>query len=144
VILGHKTQHYRITTGMKMTMSMMGDSQTMEMSSVSDEYLAPDLKDMTDPFRDVASSSMGAMGGANKEYVARLKAAQGKLPKSMELRAEMRVTVNTAGQPQNLTTIREITGIQSTTASDSQFVVPVAFTKVDLPLGPGGGRIPPE
>lgn len=144
VILGHKTQHYRITTGMKMTMSMMGDSQTMEMSAVSDEYLAPDLKHMTDPFRNMSSSSMGAMGGANKAYLERLRAAQAKLPNAMELRAETQVTVDGAGQTQNMKTVREITAIQNTRASDDQFVVPAAFTKVDLPLGPGGGRIPPE
>jgi hypothetical protein len=143
VILGHKTQHYRITTGMKMTMNMMGDSQTMEVSSVSDEYLAPDLKNIADPFRNMSSGS-GTIGGTNKEFVARLKAAQAKLPNAMELRAEMRVTVNSAGQAQHLTTIREITGIQSTTASNAQFVVPAAFTKVDFPLGAGGGRVPPE
>ena len=144
VILGHKTQHYRITTGMTMTMSMMGDSQTMEMSSVSEEYLAPDLNNLTDPFRNMSSSSMGAIGGGNKEYLARLKAAQAKLPNAMELRAETQVTVNGAGQSQNMTSVREITAIQRTTASDDQFVVPATFTKVDLPLGPGGGRIPPE
>jgi hypothetical protein len=144
VILGHKTQHYRITTGMKMTMSMMGDSQTMEMSSVSDQYLAPDLKNMTDPFRNMATNSMGAMGGANKAYLERLQAVQAKLPSGMELRAETQVSVKGGGQAQNMTTIREITGIQSTTVSDDQFVVPATFTKVDLPLGPGGGRIPPE
>jgi hypothetical protein len=115
----------------------------MEVSSVSDEYLAPDMKNMADPFRSMSSGS-GTIGGTNKEFVARLKAAQAKLPNAMELRAEMRVIVNASGQSQNLTTVREITGIQSTTASDAQFVVPAAFTKIDFPLGPGGGRIPPE
>ena len=143
VILGHKTQHYRIITGMKMTMNMMGDSQTMEVSSVSDEYLAPDMKNMADPFRNMSAGS-GTIGGTNKEFVARLKAAQAKLPSALELRAEMRITVNSNGQSQNLATVREITGIQSITASNAQFVVPAAFTKVDFPLGPGGGRIPPE
>jgi len=143
-ILGHKTQHYRITTGMKMTMSMMGDSQVMDMSSVSDEYLAPDLRNMTDPFRNMSSSSMGAMGGANKEYLARLKAAQAKLPNAMELRAVTRVNVSGATGTQNMTSVREITGIESATVTDDQFVIPATFTKVDLPMGPGGGRIPPE
>src|SRR6478672_11209782 len=43
-ILGHKTQHYRMTTAMKMTMNAMGESQVVETNSVVDEYLAPDLK----------------------------------------------------------------------------------------------------
>jgi hypothetical protein len=144
VIVGHKTQHFRITTGMTMTMSIMGETQTMTMSSVTDEYLAPDLRNMTDPFRNMSSNTMGAMGGANKAYVDRLKAVQAKLPNGMELRAETQVTINAAGQAQNMKNVREITGIENTTASDDQFAVPTGFTKVDFPLGPGGGRIPPE
>jgi hypothetical protein len=144
VILGHKTQHYRITTGMKVTINVMGDSQTAETSSVSDEYLALDLKDMTDPFRNMTSSSMGGMGGANKAYLERLKAVQAKLPSGMELRAETQVTITGSGQTQNMRNVREITAIENAKASDDQFVVPTGFTKVDLPLGPGGGKIPPE
>src|SRR5258706_1849323 len=49
-ILGHKTKHYRMTTAMKMTMSAMGESQTIETSSVTDEYLATDIKHSTDLF----------------------------------------------------------------------------------------------
>jgi hypothetical protein len=145
VILGHKTRHYRITTGMKMTVSMMGESQATEMSAVSDQYLALDLKNMTDPFSNMASSSsMGSMGASNKEYVARLRAAQAKLPKALELRTETQVRLNAAGQSQNLRSVREITAIESTRASDDLFMAPKAFTKVELPLGPAGGRIPPE
>jgi hypothetical protein len=143
VILGHKTQHYRITTGMTMTMSMMGESQTMDMSSVTNEYLAPDLRNVSDPFRNMSSNTMGAMGGANKAYLERLKAVQAKLPNGMELRAETEVTITGAGKTQNMVNVREITAIENATASDDQFVVPTGFTKVDLPL-PGGGRIPPE
>jgi hypothetical protein len=144
VILGHKTQHYRITTGMTMTMSMMGESQTMDVSAVTNEYLAPDLRNVSDPFRDMSTNTIGAMGGANKAYLERLKAVQAKLPNGMELRAETEVTIIGAGKTQNMVNVREITAIANAKASDDQFVVPTGFTKVDLPLGPGGGKIPPE
>ena len=146
-ILGHKTQHYRITTGMRMTMTAMGETQTIEMSAVADEYLAPDLRNTNDPFRNMSSNAMsGMMGGSNKAYVERLKAVQAKLPNAMELRAETRVTVGGAGQAQTMTTVREITGIQNTRVSADQFAVPAGYTKVDFPLGPvgRGGRKPPE
>jgi hypothetical protein len=144
-ILGHKTQHYRITTGMTMTMSMMGESQVMEMSSVTDEYLAPDLRNVTDPFRNMSSNGMsGMMGASNKAYLERLKAVQAKLPNGMELRAETHITVSGAGQMQNVTNVREITSIHSTTVSEDHFAIPAGYTKIELPLGPGGGRIPPE
>ena len=144
VILGHKTRHYRITTGMKMTVSMMGESQTTEMSAVSDQYLALDLKSMTDPFSNMSTNSMGSLGASNKEYVARLRAAQAKLPKALELRTETQVRLSAAGQSQNVKSVREITGIENTTVSDDLFVPPKGFTRIDLPLGPAGGRIQPE
>lgn len=144
-ILGHKTRHYRVTTGIMMTMTAMGETQTMEMSAVADEYLALDLRNRNDPFRNMSSNAMGGMmGGPNKAYLERLKAVQAKLPNAMELRAETHITVGSAGQTQNMTTVREITGIQNTTASADQFAVPAGYTKIDFPLGPGGGRVPPE
>ena len=144
-LLGHKTQHYRITTGMRMTMTAMGETQTIEMSGVTDEYLALDLRNTSDPFRNMSSNAMsGMMGGSNKAYLERLKAVQAKLPNAMELRAETHVTVESAGQTQTMMSVREITGIQKTTASGDRFAVPAGYTKIDFPLGPGGGRTPPE
>src|SRR6266545_7333899 len=50
VILGYQTLHYRVTVAMKMKMAMMGESQSAEMSSVSDQYFAPGLSEVMDPF----------------------------------------------------------------------------------------------
>ncbi len=143
VILGHKTQHYRATMGMTMTMNMMGESQTMEMSAVTAQYLAHDLRNLPNPFASMSSSATsGMMGGANKAYIERLKAVQAKLPHAMELRAESQVTISGAGSMGSMKNVREITGIKETTASNAQFTVPAGYTKVDLPMP--GGRVPPE
>ena len=125
----------------------MGETQTIEMSAVADEYLAPDLRNTNDPFRNMSSNAMtGMMGASNKAYVERLKAVQAKLPNAMELRAETRVTVGGAGRTQTMTTVREITGMRNTRVSADQFAVPAGYTRIDSPLGPvgRGGRKPLE
>jgi hypothetical protein len=142
VILGHQTVHYRITTGMKMNMSAGGQAQTMEMSSISDEFLAPDLPSATDPFRSIASSGASGMFGANKAYFEKLKAVQAQLPKATELRAETEVTMIGAGQMGNVKSIREITAITKTTATNDMFEAPAGYTKVEFPMGMGGAPPP--
>jgi hypothetical protein len=141
-ILGHKTQHYRMTTAMKMTMNAMGESQTVETSSVIDEYLAPDIKHSTDLFSGMSSGMGGMMGGSNKEYIEKVKQLKAKLPDAMELRAETQSTVSMAQGSQNMKSIREVIAIKKTHATPDQFVVPAGYTKIDLPMGPGAP--PPE
>ena|SRR5437867_6438385 len=140
-ILGHKTQHYRMSTAMKMTMNMMGESQIIETKSVTDEYLAPDIKHSTDLFSGMSNGMVG-MAGSNKEYIEKVKHLKAKLPDAMELRAETQSTVSTPQGSQNLKNIREVTAIRKTHATADQFAVPAGYTKVELPMGPGAP--PPE
>jgi len=137
-ILGHKTQHYRTTTAMKMTMNGMGESQTIETNSVTDEYLAPDLKNAADPFSGMSNGMSGMLGGTNKEYTEKVKQLRAKLPSGMELRAETQATVSMAQGSQSMKNIREVTAIRKTHATPDQFAVPTGYTKIDLPMGPGG------
>ena len=141
-ILGHKTQHYRMTTAMKMTMNAMGESQTIETNSVTDEYLAPDLKHSTDLFSGMSNGMSGMMGGSNKEYLEKVKQLKAKLPDAMELRAETQSKVSMAQGEQSMKNVREVTAIRKTRATPDQFTVPAGYTKVDLPMGPGAP--PPE
>jgi hypothetical protein len=140
-ILGHKTQHYRMSTAMKMTMNMMGESQVVEASSVTDEYLAPDIKHSTDLFSGM-SNGMPGMGGSNKEYLEKVKRLKAKLPDAMELRAETQSTISTPQGSQNWKNVREVTAIKKTHATADQFTVPAGYTKIELPMGPGAP--PPE
>lgn len=142
VIIGHKTQHYRMTTAMKMTMNAMGESQTIETSSITDEYLAPDLEKSTDLFAGMSNGMNGIMGGSNKEYLEKVKQLKAKLPKGMELRAETQSTITMAQGAQSMKNIREVTAISKTHATPDQFAVPAGYTKIDLPMGPGAP--PPE
>ncbi|MFN2603600.1 MAG: hypothetical protein ABR582_12695 [Gemmatimonadaceae bacterium] len=136
-ILGHKTQHYRMTTAMKMTMNAMGESQTIETNSITDEYLAPDIKHSTDLFSGMSSGMSGMMGGSNKEYLEKIKQLKAKLPDAMELRAETQSTVSMAQGSQSIKNVREVTAIRKTKVTPDQFAVPTGYTKVDLPMGPG-------
>ena len=141
-IIGHKTQHYRMTTAMKMTMNAMGESQTIETSSITDEYLAPDLEKSTDLFAGMSNGMSGMMGGSNKEYLEKVKQLKAKLPKGMELRAETQSRVSTVQGSQNMKNVREVTAIKKTHATPDQFAIPTGYTKIDLPMGPGAP--PPE
>jgi hypothetical protein len=139
VMLGHHTVHYRTTMGMKMTFNAMGDSQGMDMSMVTDQYLAPDLKEMTDPFRAMSSTAItgGIFGGSNKKYMESMKAIQAQLPHATELRAETLVTVTGMGQLQVSKTVREITKLEHTIGTDEMFAIPSGYTKVEFPMGAG-------
>lgn len=142
VILGHKTVHYRLTIGMKVKMSAMGESHTIDMASTTDEYLAPDLT-IADPFRGLKANDMGAIfGPGSKAYMNKVREIQEKMPKSTELRAETRLTMNAGSQTSDLKSVREITSIHKTKASSDLFEIPHDYKQVDIPMGPGA-VVPP-
>lgn len=139
VILGHETVHYRVTSGMKVTMSAMGERETMEMSSATDQYFARGMGELMDPFSGMKSirETSSMFGGANKAYMDKMWAVQAKLPKAPELRAEQRMTMTRGGVVSNVKTVREVTKIQRVRAPLDLFVVPAGYTKIDM------GPIPP-
>jgi hypothetical protein len=141
VILGHETVHYRVTTGMRVTMSAMGERETMEMSTTTDQYFARRLGEVMDPFSGMTTmretSSMFGVG--NKAYIDKMWAVQAKLPKAPELRAEQRTTMSRAGLVSNIRTVREVTKIQRVKAPADLFVIPRGYTKMDMgPIAPAG------
>ena len=142
VMLGNHTVHYRTTMGMRMTFNAMGDSQGMDMSTVTDQYLAPDLKEMTDPFRAMSSTAITGGIFGNKKYIESMKAVEAQLPHATELRAETLVTVTGMGQLQVSKTLREITKLEHAVGTDEMFAVPSDYTKVEFPTG--GGAPPPD
>lgn len=139
VILGHETVHYRVTSGMKVTMSAMGERETMEMSSTTDQYFARGMGELMDPFSSMKAlrETSSMFGGANKAYMDKMWAIQGRLPKAPELRAEQRTTMTRGGLVSNVKTVREVTKIQRVKAPVDLFAVPAGYTKIDM------GPIPP-
>ena len=136
VILGHHTTHYRVTGNMKVSMSAMGQPQGVEVSSVFDEFVTPDIKSVMDPFRSLGSNMMGGIFGASfKTYMDKVKATRARVP-GFPLRIENRVITTSAGQKSDIKTVQEITAVHTTTAAPGLFEVPAGYTQITMPSMP--------
>jgi len=134
VILGYKTKHFRLTMGLKFTTTLMGRRTTSENWSVFDEYIAPELGHMPDPFREAASLT-GGRGTFNKLYFESIKRLRAKIGKGIELRGDVLSTTTDSHGKKTLRTIREVTRIERITASNDLFKIPVGYTRVEFPFG---------
>jgi hypothetical protein len=145
-ILGHPTSHYRVTTGMTMTISAMGQQQTVKIASSNDAYYANDIKGFLNPFTTLTGGDMSAIfGTTNKDFGDKMKAVQQKLPKGTPLRALSTATIVAQGQTRVTNSAAEVTGIQWVDTDPKTFEVPSSYTATQLP-GMGGassGAIPP-
>jgi hypothetical protein len=142
VILGHPTSHYRVGTGMTMTINGMGQQQVVKISSTSDYYYANDISGSLNPFASMTGGDMAAMfGSANKEFADKLKAMQDKLPKGTPLRALSSSTMVAQGQTRVTTTQAEVTSVQWVDANPKLFEIPTTYTPISLPgmSGAAGG-----
>ncbi len=146
-ILGHPTSHYRVTTGMTMTISAMGQQQTVKIASSNDAYYATDIMGYLNPFTTLTGGDMEAIfGTSNKEFGEKMKAVQQKLPKGAPLRASSSATIVAQGQTRVTNSSAEVTGIQWLDTDAKAFEVPSTYTATQLP-GMGGassGAIPPK
>src|ERR1700741_308474 len=146
-ILGHPTTHYRVTTGMTMTVNAMGQQQVVKFSSVADNYYSTDLTGSLNPFSSVTSGDMASMFASNNaEFAKQLKEVRAKLPKGTQLRAVNSATIIAQGMTRVTTSLAEVTGVQWVNADPKAFDIPATYKQVPLPglAGPAaGGAIPP-
>jgi hypothetical protein len=147
-ILGHPTSHYRVTTGMTMKISAMGQEQTVKIGSTTDTYFATDIKAELNPFASLNGGDMANMfGTTNKDFAEKMKAVQAKLPKGTPLRAVSSNTLTAQGQTRVTNSQAEVTSIQWIAADPKVFEVPANYTAAQLPgMGAtgGGSSIPPK
>ena len=146
-ILGHPTSHYRVATGMTMTISAMGQEQTVKIASTSDTYFATDITGKLNPFASLSGGDMANMfGSTNKEFADKMKAVQQKLPKGVPLRALSSATIVTQGQTRVTNSAAEVTALQWVDADPKAFEIPSNYTAARLPGmgGSSGGAIPPR
>jgi hypothetical protein len=145
-ILGHPTSHYRIGTGMTMTITAMGQDQVVKISSTSDYYYADDIKGVVNPFASLSGGDMAAMfGSSSKEFADKLKAMQDKLPNATPLRASSTATMTAQGQTRITSTQAEVTSVQWVDADAKIFDIPSTYTPVTLPgIATPGGAVPPK
>jgi hypothetical protein len=146
VILGHPTAHYRVATGMTMKISAMGQEQTVKIGSTTDTYYATDIKADLNPYASVSAGDMANMfGTTNKEFAAKLKAVQAKLPKGTPLRAVNSSTLVSQGQTKVTNSQAEVTAIAWVPADPKAFEVPSTYTAAPLPgMGGSAGGAPPR
>jgi hypothetical protein len=145
-ILGHPTTHYRIGTGMTMTITAMGQDQVVKISSTSDYYYADDIKGVVNPFASLSGGDMAAMfGSSSKEFADKLKAMQDKLPKATPLRASSTSMMTAQGQTRITSTQAEVTSVQWVDADSKIFDIPSTYTPVTLPgIATQGSSVPPK
>jgi hypothetical protein len=146
-ILGHPTLHYRVATGMTMTISAMGQAQTVQIASTTDTYFATDIKGDLNPFQSINSSDMANMfGSTNKDFADKMKAVQKKLPKGTPMRAFGSATIVSQGRTKVTNSSAEVTGLRWVAADPTAFEVPSTYTAVQLPgmAGSSSGAIPPR
>ena len=146
-ILGHPTVHYRVTTGMTMSVSAMGQQQSVKISSITDNYYATDISGVLNPFASMNGSDMANMfGSANAEFAQKLKAVQAKLPKGTPLRASSSATIVSQGQTRVTTSSAEVTALKWVNVDPKAFQVPSSYTQIQLPgmAAPSSGAIPPK
>jgi hypothetical protein len=145
-ILGHPTSHYRVVTGMTMKISAMGQEQTVKIGNTTDTYYATDIKSELNPFASVNGGDMANMfGTTNKDFAAKMKAVQAKLPKGTPLRAVSSSTLTSHGESKVTNSRAEVTSINWVAADPKAFEVPSTYTAVPLPSISGGKSeaIPP-
>jgi hypothetical protein len=147
IILGHPTSHYRITTGMTMTISAMGQQQIVKVASTNDSYYATDIKGNLNPFASMTGGDMANMfGTTNKDFGDKMKAASAKLPKGVPLRATSSNTLTAQGQTRVTNSQAEVTSVKWVDVDPKAFEIPSTYTAVQLPTigGAQGGAIPPK
>ncbi len=141
-ILGYATVHYRVTTDISITLTILTQSITMGYGATEDRYLAPEVPDLPiTPLGELRAIARSNDFGAG-EFAKKLLAMEEKLPKAAELRAESHGTGTVNGDRASVTTIREITRIQRVNASPDLFVIPAGYKRIELPMLPMGMPMP--
>jgi hypothetical protein len=147
-ILGHPTTHYRVTTGMTMTVNAMGQQQVVKFASTADNYYATDLAGSLNPFSSVTSGDMASMfASSNADFAKQLKEVRARLPKGTQLRALNSATIVAQGQTRVTTSAAEVTSLQWVNSDPKAFDIPTSYKQVQLPGLAGssqGGAIPPK
>ena len=132
-IAGHATLTYRLRLAMKMTMSMMGQSNVVDTQSSQEIQAAPDLGD----FAGVASMNRFAeltqAMGFPKAYFENLAATRRKI-RGFPLRAVTHTTSTANGVTRTVDQTIETRNVKRLAVSDSLFVVPADYMPVKMPM----------
>ena len=133
-ILGHPTMHYRVGTRLTMTISGMGQKESVKIASTTEYYYPTDITSAINPFASITGTDMiGMLGGSNKVFADKLKAAEKKLPKAPPLRTSTTATIVTGGVTRVTKSNTEVTSVRWVNADPAVFEIPAGYTEVAVP-----------
>lgn len=142
-ILGHPTARYRVGTKLTMSITGMGQTQSVKIASTTEYYYPTDIRSTMNPFASIAGTDMvGVFGTSNKDFAAKLKAAESKLPKAPPLRTSTTATITTDGTTRVTRSNTEVTSIQWVNADPKVFEIPAGYAAVKVPTMGGAGADP--
>ena len=136
VLAGHPTLHYRLTTSLRMTMAMMGNSTTMEQQSVEDIYAATDLGELWD--LNVSLNRLADIGqtvGLAPGFMERAKALQKRI-RGLPIRLTKLETVKSEGRTRTVNEEITVSNIKRAEVPDSAFAIPAGYTPIAMPKLP--------
>lgn len=137
VVDGHPTLRYRITTAMRMSMSMMGESGNFEQQAVEDIQAATDLGDLADVATSLNRlSGVGQSMGLAPGFMERLAAIRLKV-RGFPLRVTKVQTVKVNGQTRSTSEDMVTSNVKRVPVPDSLFAIPPGYTPVSGPKPPG-------
>jgi len=132
-IEGHPTLTYRLRTGMRMTMTMMGQSHVVDNQSSQEIQAATDLGD----FAAVASMNRFAeltqAMGFPKGYYEKLAATRGRI-RGFPLRALTHTTTSADGVTRTIDQTIETRNVKHLAVPDSLFAVPADYKPLTMPM----------
>ncbi|HKR09178.1 MAG TPA: hypothetical protein VJS39_08315 [Gemmatimonadaceae bacterium] len=135
VIDGHPTLHYRITSRMHMSMSIMGSNTEMDEQSIEDMSTTLDYPDMRDvsqslnKFGEVFSNSFGFVKG----YLDKVLKAHDRV-RGFPLRVIKQETRNAEGTTQKSLDTTYITNIRRESVPDATFAIPAGYQQFAMPM----------
>jgi len=133
-ILGHPTARYRMDTGMTMTITGMGQQYLIKVSSTTEYHYPTDLKTAFNPLMSLTGAEMlDVFGGSGKDFAAKHKAAEAKLPKAPPFRIVSSTTVGAQGTTTVTSSNTEVTSVQWVSADPRIFEVPTGYKEIELP-----------
>lgn len=133
---GHPMLTYRLTSVMRMTMSMMGERHVVDTQSSQEIQAATDLGD----FAGVASMNRFAeitqAMGFSKGYFENLSATRRKI-RGFPLRAVIHTTTSAERMTRTATQTIDTRNVKRVTVPDSLFSIPADYKPVTMPAMPG-------
>jgi hypothetical protein len=133
---GHPTLTYRLTTVMKMIMSMMGQRHVVDNQSTQEIQTATDLGDFSDATGANRFSELSESMGFTKGYFDQLVATRRKMH-GFPLRAATHTTTSTEGMTRTVAQTIETRNVKRVAVPDSLFSIPADYKPVTMPAMPG-------